>query len=437
LKHVIFYSWQSDLDAALTRNFIEDALVRAAKSINKDEQVSVEAVIDRDTSGVTGTPGISETIFRKIDECDVFVCDISIINSNDSLSDAGLFREMVRAAAKVALEGTFKYRRIQRRTPNPNVLLELGYAVAKIGWDRVILVQNTAYGELESLPFDLRGRRIVPFNLSSKESRPDERPRLRDQLESALRNALAGMLKPTVWVGQSVPRWFGFWHTPDRPARLNALLIREVGVLGFQFHLSLIDGARTGSIAGFAKFTGPDSAYASVGAIGDRKPCELKFLRDFNAKIRRVTVSESIECNQYKGLGATFDGTYICDHDLLFDYGALNELDLQRLYSITGTYYKALIERFQAIGQPENHDKFVATVYSGGAKGLFRSYSAVVMRGESGQLWAAYTDKNVVRYFTTELKFKNKLPETINQWKESLEVKELVYTTEVETIPDF
>ena len=67
MKHVIFYSWQSDLDPALTRNFIEDALTRAIKTLNRDKDVFVEAVIDRDTSGVAGTPGIAETIFQKID----------------------------------------------------------------------------------------------------------------------------------------------------------------------------------------------------------------------------------------------------------------------------------------------------------------------------------------------------------------------------------
>ncbi len=44
--------------------------------------------------------------------------------------------------------------------PNPNVLLELGYAAAKLGWDRLVLVMNTNYGHPEELPFDLRNRRF-------------------------------------------------------------------------------------------------------------------------------------------------------------------------------------------------------------------------------------------------------------------------------------
>jgi hypothetical protein len=40
VKHVIFYSWQSDLDPALTRNFVEDALTRTLKSLNRDQDSS-------------------------------------------------------------------------------------------------------------------------------------------------------------------------------------------------------------------------------------------------------------------------------------------------------------------------------------------------------------------------------------------------------------
>ena len=82
MKHTIFDSWQSDLDPSLTRNFIEDALNKAIKCVTKVGDIDVQAVIDRDTAGMAGTPGIAETIFNKIEKCDIFTCDISIINGN-------------------------------------------------------------------------------------------------------------------------------------------------------------------------------------------------------------------------------------------------------------------------------------------------------------------------------------------------------------------
>jgi hypothetical protein len=78
---------------------------------------------------------------------------------------------------------------------------------------------------------------------------------------------------------------------------------------------------------------------------------------------------------------------YSSEDDLLFRSGALDELDLQRFYGITGQHYKSLIDRFQQISTGEKCDTFAANVSIGGAKGLYTIFEAVVMRGEDGQLW--------------------------------------------------
>jgi len=122
VRHVIFYSWQSDLDPALTRTFIEEALAAATENLKADENATIDAVIDRDTAGVAGTPGIAETILQKIDECDVFVCDVSVVNNPDAVPQSNFLLQTVRVVAQVVLERTYKYRLIKRPTPNPNVL---------------------------------------------------------------------------------------------------------------------------------------------------------------------------------------------------------------------------------------------------------------------------------------------------------------------------
>lgn len=436
MKYVLFYSWQSDVDAALTRNFIEDALNKAARSLTQDQSILVEAVIDRDTSGVGGAPGISETIFQKIDVCDVFVCDVSIINNDerDSRSNSSVLVEIGRAAARIVMERTSARPGKKRPTPNPNVLVELGYAAARIGWDRIILVQNTAYGNIDSLPFDLRGRRTISFHLASKNSRAEERGKLRDQLERALRNALQGMVTPTVWMGVSRKKWFGFWYTPTTAQYFSALFVREVGAEGFLFDIAMADGARTGRITGFANYTGPDSAYARIES-GLGEPCELKFRRS-TQDVRQIVVEETFGCRAFKGMGATFEGTYTSRKDLLFDYGALDELDLQRLYSITGQYLRPLLDRYEQIGPRDCKDSFGATVHEGGAKGSRTIVGAMVMKGRDGQLWAAYIDDNVIRYFTTEPDFKSRLPVTIESWRESTGSLPVEYGTDIRTVPE-
>ena len=68
----IFYSWQSDLPNSETRGFIQSCIDAAAKALR--DTVYIEA--DRDTKGEYGTPDIAETIFSKIDDCDIFVADV-------------------------------------------------------------------------------------------------------------------------------------------------------------------------------------------------------------------------------------------------------------------------------------------------------------------------------------------------------------------------
>lgn len=166
---LVFYSWQSDLPNATNRSFILQALEDAAKVLRNDGSIQVEPVIDRDTIGVPGSPNISETIFKKIDQAQVFVCDVSIINQN------------VHAHIPDA-----------RLAPNPNVLVELGYALKRLGDKRIILVQNVAYGEPELLPFDLRMRRVVRYCMTKEDQdRASERKRLEKQLVDALRASLS------------------------------------------------------------------------------------------------------------------------------------------------------------------------------------------------------------------------------------------------------
>jgi hypothetical protein len=175
MRWQIFYSWQSDLPNATNRAFIQQALENAGKAIGADKTIEVEPVIDRDTQGVAGAPDIAKTIFEKIKAADVFVADVSIIGG----------------------------RRKGRPTSHPNVLIELGYALHALGDERVLLVFNAAYGKVEQLPFDLKMRRVIPYNMP--EPTPDratERRAMEGRLGHAIRVA---MKSPKAVVPDSVP----------------------------------------------------------------------------------------------------------------------------------------------------------------------------------------------------------------------------------------
>lgn len=145
MKKIIFYSWQSDLPNSSNRGFIKDALEKAVKLIVNDESIEVEPRIDHDTLGVGGAPDIGATILSKISNADIFVADVSIINNDQD----------------------------GRKTPNPNVLIELGYALKAKGSSKVVLVMNTDYGEPELLPFDLKTKLVLTYSRSSGDKSAD------------------------------------------------------------------------------------------------------------------------------------------------------------------------------------------------------------------------------------------------------------------------
>lgn len=141
--HSIFYSWQSDLPEVDNKSYIGSCLQIALSKSKKNGVFSIEYVIDRATNKRIGTIDIAQTIFNKINIAKLFIADVSIINHR----------------AK-------KY----RKTVNPNVLIELGYAIRTIGWENVICIFNTKYGNPEDLPFDIRNRRLLLYNSENDKS---------------------------------------------------------------------------------------------------------------------------------------------------------------------------------------------------------------------------------------------------------------------------
>ena len=127
----IFYSWQSDV--AKSRQIIKKSIQDSVQKL-KDKH-GYDIIIDEGTRDVPGAPSIDKTIFEKIDICDVFVCDVTPI-------------------AKFG----------EKEIPNPNVMTELGYALARIGESQVVFVAMSGNWNHNFMPFDIRNRRIGTFN---------------------------------------------------------------------------------------------------------------------------------------------------------------------------------------------------------------------------------------------------------------------------------
>jgi len=136
IKVNIFYSWQSDLPNNKNRNLIESCLKKAINLLKTEMNEVSEFAIESDSRNDIGTPDLTESIFSKIESCDILVADISIINAESNC----------------------------RPTPNPNVLLEVGFAAKAISWSNILCIYNSEYGKVELLPFDIRTRKPIVYN---------------------------------------------------------------------------------------------------------------------------------------------------------------------------------------------------------------------------------------------------------------------------------
>lgn len=184
----IFWSWQSDTHQPSGRHFVRSVLAELARDLNgldgtedadrpdageeeEDEEVLADdgrVEVDHDTHGVGGSPLIAETILGKIRDAAVFVADVTPI-------------------AKTAAG---------KRVPNPNVMIELGYAMKVLDDQQLVLVMNGAEGAaLKYLPFDLRHRRVPILFKLSKDSTEEQRGEVAKDLKAELRKRIVPGLK--------------------------------------------------------------------------------------------------------------------------------------------------------------------------------------------------------------------------------------------------
>jgi hypothetical protein len=81
----------------------------AAEAISADPSVAAQVIIDSDTQGVAGEPHVTEELLRKISESEFFAPDLTFVGRTDG----------------------------GKLLPNPNVLIECGYALRVFRLGRV------------------------------------------------------------------------------------------------------------------------------------------------------------------------------------------------------------------------------------------------------------------------------------------------------------
>jgi hypothetical protein len=140
----VFWSWQSDTPGKIGRHFVRDALQAAIERIKEtpeiEEPTALEARsamhLDQDRKGIPGSPDLARLILEKIEQSAVFVADVTSVGITTTQNEGAQPKKVI----------------------NPNVAIELGYALHALGDRAFLMVMNEHYGSRADLPFDLQSK---------------------------------------------------------------------------------------------------------------------------------------------------------------------------------------------------------------------------------------------------------------------------------------
>lgn len=178
----LFFSWQTEtnLQGFKNKNFLIRCIEAAIKNAEKKDGLQgVTIELHEGLRGIAGNSKVSEQMFQQIDECDIFVGDVTTVQR---LAERG---EIIRN--KKCLY--FRY------SPNCNVYGEYNRALgkSKTFWKQIILVMNEAnksvFDDPDVIPFDTRDTRW-PIVFKLEDDSDESKTNAKDELVKALTTAI-------------------------------------------------------------------------------------------------------------------------------------------------------------------------------------------------------------------------------------------------------
>ena len=291
--YTLFYSWQSDLPEI--RNKISKSIRDQAKKIKEKHNIQIKE--EQATRGLPGSPKIEDSIFEKIQNSDIFLADITPVASfND------------------------------KRLPNPNVCIELGFAIKTLGWDRIILVaEYDGNWKTENLPFDINHHRIELF-------KRDEPLDFSNHISSCLDVCHSGQ-----------PKGYVFKEHPNEPEEEK--LITEESVVFFSHRI----GQGFPEVDGLKEFTNSQEIIQRLKSLFN---CTLKY--DKALEFARI---DPIWWFRAGSASPIFSFDILNDSHILLSGSELNIKKLIVYNAGSGEYYRDYIYLETAADQPCGTEK--------------------------------------------------------------------------------
>jgi len=222
-------------------------------------------------------------------------------------------------------------------------------------------------------------------------------------------------------------RWIGDWERDSEfdGGELNTNIYAQDSIT---FKLFVQSGGHTGEMEGKAYVKGNTAYFQNP----DDKQCKVTFQLSGDSIVIGTT-----NCANAGGIGVTFDGSYVNSKVLSKSKkpteGTMTTILTTEEDSIfrklVGNSYQKFVSSSQLTNDGDNLDtELQAKVMSAGVRGLFTSMENIIMIDSSKHIWAAVIeDSNKVLYYTNDKGYANKLPKTIDNWRQNFKEYPVIY----------
>lgn len=212
----VFFSWQVQTNdqGFNNKSFLIACIQKVCNEIeNKGKLKGVFFKLHQGLGGVSGTPSVSAKMMELIDNCDIFIGDMTVTTPNSWLLNLGRKLNLIKGL---------------RREPNSNVYGEFHRALGKSKEfeEQIILVMNDVNGTPEDdtqlIPFDSRDRRFpIKFHLKNNGQEDAAKNKLIEALKTALQQSALAALKN---IGKKYVPFIG-WQEQAKNSKLSGKFI--------------------------------------------------------------------------------------------------------------------------------------------------------------------------------------------------------------------
>lgn len=225
---------------------------------------------------------------------------------------------------------------------------------------------------------------------------------------------------------QTKNRWFGKWEIESSALCYGGTLsIKNVYDDSFDFNLTVIHGSHIGDLDGKATIISSNEAqYISGEDYNEDGKCVITFTK-FNDVIQ---VHENLGCRSFHGMRVMYDGDYKLKKDVFYNWIELNDVLLSKIYDeLTKKHFQEFLKCICDIHEEDNLDSFEAKVITTGVAGMYTIYESILMYTKTNEVYGAFLhDDGKVYYFTSDIRYKNEKPKTIEKWLGKFDTREVI-----------